>query len=110
MLLVVEGRRIVLEMLDQRAGLGPFVEHLGLALVDTTPPVHPRGPRNRVAWGSSYDPNRTILGWARLSHRSIGRKVQLREPGADTSGRGGQKQSDRRASLSWCGTPNPANP
>src|SRR5262250_317269 len=63
MLLVVEGRRIILEMLDQRAGLGPFVEHLGLALVDTTPPIHPRGPRNRVAWGSSHDPNRTILGW-----------------------------------------------
>ena len=41
MLLVVEGRRIVFEMLDERAGLGPFVKHLGLAFVDTTPPVHP---------------------------------------------------------------------
>ena len=39
-LLGVEGGRIVLEMLDERAGLGPFVQDLGLAFVDPTPLVH----------------------------------------------------------------------
>ena len=39
-LLGVEGRRVVLEMLDQGPGLRTLVEHLRLALVDATPPVH----------------------------------------------------------------------
>src|SRR5262249_61043879 len=47
---IVERRRVVLEMLDKRARLGALVEHLRLALVDTTPPVHAGGPRNGVAW------------------------------------------------------------
>ena len=39
-LLGVERGGVILEMLDERAGLGAFVKHLGLALVDATPPVH----------------------------------------------------------------------
>jgi hypothetical protein len=39
-LLRVERGGVVLEMLDERAGLGAFVEHLGLALIDATTPVH----------------------------------------------------------------------
>src|SRR5262245_9708040 len=74
-LLVVEGRRIVLEMLDQRAGLRPLVEHLGLALIDTTPPVHPRGPRNGVAWDCCLIQTERSSAGACLSHRSIGRRV-----------------------------------
>ena len=40
MLLRIERGRVILEMLDERAGLGAFVKHLGLALVNPTPPVH----------------------------------------------------------------------
>ena len=39
-LLGVERGRVILEMLDERAGLGALVEHLGLALVDATTLVH----------------------------------------------------------------------
>src|SRR5690606_9241476 len=31
---------IVLEVLDERAGLGPFIEGLGLAVIDFPPTVH----------------------------------------------------------------------
>ena len=44
MLLGVEGGRVVLEMLDQRSGLGAFIEDLGLAFVDATAAVHRRVP------------------------------------------------------------------
>ena len=40
MLLVVEGSRVVLEMLDERAGLGPLIEDLSLAFVDLAAAVH----------------------------------------------------------------------
>ena len=39
-LLVVERGGVILEMLDESAGLRTFVKHLGLALVDATPLVH----------------------------------------------------------------------
>ena len=39
-LLGVEGGGVVLEVLDQRAGLGALVEDLGLAFVDATAAVH----------------------------------------------------------------------
>jgi hypothetical protein len=39
-LLGVEGGRIVLEILDQRARLGTLVEDLGLALVNLAAPSH----------------------------------------------------------------------
>ncbi len=39
-LLRVEGSRIILEELDQRAGLGTFVKDLCLALVDAAATIH----------------------------------------------------------------------
>ena len=39
-LLVVEGGGVVLEMLDERAGLGALIEDLGLAFVNFPPAVH----------------------------------------------------------------------
>ena len=39
-LLVVEGGGVVLEMLDERARLRPFIENLGLAFVNAAAPVH----------------------------------------------------------------------
>jgi hypothetical protein len=39
-LLGVEGGRVVLEVLDQRARLGAFIEDLGLAFVDAATAVH----------------------------------------------------------------------
>jgi hypothetical protein len=39
-LLVVEGCRVVLEVLDERTLLRAFVQNLGLAFVDTAAPVH----------------------------------------------------------------------
>ena len=47
-LLVVEGGGVVLEMLDERAGLGTFIENLGLAFVDAATPVHGYVPSLRV--------------------------------------------------------------
>ena len=41
-LLGVEGGRVVLEILDQRAGLGTLVEDLGLAFVDLAATSHKR--------------------------------------------------------------------
>ena len=43
MLLRVESCGVILEMLDQGPGLRTLVEHLGLALVDATPPIHFHG-------------------------------------------------------------------
>src|SRR5690606_35032898 len=40
LLLGVEGGRIILEILDQRARLGPFVEDLGLAFVNLAAAGH----------------------------------------------------------------------
>ncbi len=37
---VVEGGGVVLEVLDERAGLGTLVEDLGLAFVDAAAAVH----------------------------------------------------------------------
>ena len=39
-LLVVEGGGVVLEMLNERAGLRPLVQDLGLAFVDAPAAVH----------------------------------------------------------------------
>src|SRR5262249_16481480 len=39
-LFVVEGGGVVLEMLDEGAGLWPFVQNLGLAFVNAAAPVH----------------------------------------------------------------------
>ena len=39
-LLVVEGGGVVLEMLDERAGLGALIEDLGFAFVDAPAAVH----------------------------------------------------------------------
>ncbi len=39
-LLVVEGRGVILEVLDERAGLGPLIEDLGFAFVDAPAAVH----------------------------------------------------------------------
>jgi hypothetical protein len=44
-LLVVEGGGIILEVLDEGARFRPFIKHLGLALVDSTPLVHSSGPQ-----------------------------------------------------------------
>ena len=44
LLLRVEGGGVVLEILDQRAGLGALVEDLGLALVDLPAAGHARAP------------------------------------------------------------------
>ena len=44
MLLGIEGGRVVLEVLDQRAGLGSFVQDLRLALVDASTTAHRRVP------------------------------------------------------------------
>jgi hypothetical protein len=41
-LLGIEGGRVVLEVLDQRSGLGSFVKDLRLAFVDATAAVHRR--------------------------------------------------------------------
>jgi hypothetical protein len=49
-LLVVEGRGVILEVLDESAGLWSFVEHLGLALVYATPLVHSSHPRACVSF------------------------------------------------------------
>ena len=43
-LLGVEGGRVILEVLDERAGLRSLVEDLRLALVDATAAVHRRVP------------------------------------------------------------------
>jgi hypothetical protein len=40
MLLGVECGCVILEVLDERTGLRAFVEHLGLALINTPTPVH----------------------------------------------------------------------
>src|SRR5690606_34118154 len=40
MLLVVEGGGVILEVLDEGTGLRTLVQHLGLALIDPTAPVH----------------------------------------------------------------------
>ena len=56
-LLVVEGRGIVLEMLNEGAGLGSLVEDLGLALVYTAPPVHSLHPHACVSVGWTGAPD-----------------------------------------------------
>src|SRR5690606_36028879 len=43
-LLVIEGGRVVLEILDQRSRLRPLEENLGLAFIDLPAPGH-RSPR-----------------------------------------------------------------
>src|SRR5919197_3051420 len=43
-LLVVKGRGVVLEVLNERARLRPFIQHFGLAFVNATPLVHCASP------------------------------------------------------------------
>ena len=57
MLLGVERGRIVLEVLDQRAGLGTFIQDLGLALVDAAAAVHGDQPWLEEIHGSAGAPS-----------------------------------------------------
>src|SRR4029450_7436945 len=45
----IEGGRVVLEILDQRAGLGTLVEDLGLSFVDLAAAGHGSSPGTRFA-------------------------------------------------------------
>ena len=56
-LLVVEGRGIVLEMLNEGAWLRSFIEHLGLSLVYTAPPFHSLHPHTcvSISWTGAPD-------------------------------------------------------
>jgi hypothetical protein len=40
----IEGGRVILEVLDQRSGLGAFVEDLALAFIDAATAAHRRVP------------------------------------------------------------------
>ena len=71
MLLGIEGGRVVLEVLDQRSGLGSLIEDLRLALIDATAAIHRRIPwfeEVHVPWLLGYvaDPR---LAQARLDDR-----------------------------------------
>ena len=78
-----ERGRVVLEVLDERPGLGPLVEDLRLALVDATAAVHRRGP-----WFEEVHGPRLLMReqWEesaarRLDAGSGGRGAKLAEAG-----------------------------
>ena len=65
-LLGVEGGGVVLEVLDQRAGLGTLVEDLRLAFIDATAAVHRRIPWFEEIHGrGSWEMSRSAAGAAR---------------------------------------------
>ena len=66
LLLRVEGGGVVLEILDQRAGLGAFVEDLGLAFVDLAATGHAAFSKRERPGGGSRGTHATRAG-ARVS-------------------------------------------
>ena len=66
LLLGVEGGRVVLEILDQRAGFGTLVEDLGLAFVDLAAASHAHNPLE------TYTPRRRGGEAGAMNGRAIG--------------------------------------
>ena len=96
LLLGVEGGRVVLEILDQRAGLGPFVEDLGLAFVDQSAAGHGRrGLRlegrsegsGSIVGQAGAGRGQTALQVDLAAHREAGIAPAFARPGSPPAGR-----------------------
>ena len=80
-LLRVEGGRIVLEILDDRAGLRAFIQDLGLAFVNLAATRHRHFLKNgkprlrRVAKGDCARPGRTMVAYAKMLRCAISRSA-----------------------------------